>query len=169
MTNQKPRINQDEKLIEGYRGALVYSQEQVYKIITMTVTVLEGERSRVITNFYGLSAPEEPEHMPEVDLYHFPVADGTDIELTISSPAGETQAVLYTLLEDGIVEGPSSQIWLDIIESMSQGWSLLLPLDVEEAFYDALDYYKDQIPIWLAQFDLEPDTLLNDQADPSGK
>jgi hypothetical protein len=183
MTNQKPQTNQSERHIEGYRGALVYSQQQGYKLVTLAVTLYPGEQNQVTTSFYGHSTPEEPEHWLGVDLYQFLIAEGTDIELTVSTLTGETQAALYTMLPNGVVAGPSPQIWLDITESTQESWSMIplliestqeswsMPplLDVEEAFYDAITYYKNKIPEWLEsvqeRLDLETDVPLSAQAD----
>jgi hypothetical protein len=66
MTNQQVAINQCQKPIEGYRGALVYRQEYGYKLITMMIDLrTPDERSRVTSWTYDLDIPEEAEHLPE--------------------------------------------------------------------------------------------------------
>jgi hypothetical protein len=99
MGNQRVAINQSQKSIEGYQGVLIYRQAYGYKLITMIVDLhAPDERSRVTSWAYDLDIPEEAEHLPAgsllatVDLYHFLVMDGMEIELTIRSQAGEDTA-----------------------------------------------------------------------------
>lgn len=124
MTNQEPPIQRSERPGADYRGALVYRQEHGYKFITITISIRGlDEQSRVISRAYDLDVLEEAKHIPSgsplltaVDVYHFPVTDGTKIELAISSPAGEHQAH-YTVHADGVKEDSSSTLWLDIVRS----------------------------------------------------
>ncbi len=123
MANQGPQINQSEKPTKDYRGSLVYRQEYGYKLITMSISIRTfGEQSRVISHAYDLDVEEEVEHFPSlspfftaVDVYHFPVTDGTNIELIISSHGGEHQA-RYTV-HPTRVEEDSLYLWLDIVKS----------------------------------------------------
>ncbi len=51
MTNQQLAINQRQKPIEGYRGALIYRQEYGYKLITMMIDLrTPDERSNVTSH-----------------------------------------------------------------------------------------------------------------------
>jgi len=92
------------------------------------------ERSRVTSWAYDCDIPEEAEHLlagsslSAVDLYHFPAADGMEIELTIRSRAGEYTA-RYIADATGIEEH-SSFLWLDVMK-VRDGLreSLMLPLD----------------------------------------
>ncbi|SRR6266852_3673632 len=99
MTNQQGAVNQRQKSTEGYRGVLVYQQEQGYKLITIMIDLCTpDERSRVTSHDYDIDLPEEAEHLPAgsllaaVDLYHFPATDGMEIELIIRGQAGEDTA-----------------------------------------------------------------------------
>ncbi len=83
MINQKLR---------GYRGALVFRQEDGYILVTITVSVAPDETSQVISHANNLPVPEEAEHLPGVDLYHFAVSEGTQIQLAITSPRGKEEA-----------------------------------------------------------------------------
>ena len=50
MIYQQLAVNQGQKLVEGYRGALVYRQEYGYKLITMMIDLYTpDERSCVIS------------------------------------------------------------------------------------------------------------------------
>jgi hypothetical protein len=97
MPNQESPIKQSERPGADYRGALVYRQEYGFKFITMTVSLRNlDEQSRVVSRAHDLDILEEAEHIPSssplltaVDVYRFPVTDGTKIELTISSQEGE--------------------------------------------------------------------------------
>jgi len=51
MANQEPRINHSEKPIEGYKGALVDSQEEEQELVPKTINLLRGQQSQVNTNF----------------------------------------------------------------------------------------------------------------------
>lgn len=122
MANQQIAINQSQKPVEGYRGALVYRQEYGYKMITMLIDPYTlDERSSVSSRVYDLDIPEEVEHLPAgsplaaIDLYHFPATNGTEIELTIRNRAGEHKA-RYTVAADG-VEEHSSFLWLDVLKA----------------------------------------------------
>ncbi len=100
---------------EDYRGSLVYTQECGYKLVTMTVSVAPDEQSYVTSHAYNLPVSEEAEHLQAVDLYHFAVTDGTQIQLTLEMLAGRKEA-WYTVNQDSVmVECPS--IKLDIIRS----------------------------------------------------
>ncbi len=135
MINQQGAINQRQKPIERYRGALIYKQEYGYKLITMVIDLrTPDERSRVTSWTYDLDIPEEAEHLPAgsqlaaVDLYHFPATDGMEIELTIRSQAGEYIA-RYSVDATGIEEH-SSFLWLDVVKARDgPRKSLTLSLD----------------------------------------
>jgi hypothetical protein len=73
---------------EDYRGGFVYTQEYGYKTVTMTISVAPNEQSHVISHAHILPVTKEAEHLQGVDLYHFAVTDGTQIQLTIETPAG---------------------------------------------------------------------------------
>jgi hypothetical protein len=95
MTNQQVAINQCQKPIEGYRGALIYRQKYGYMLITMMIDLrTPDERSDVTSHVYDLDIPEEAEYLSAgsplaaIDLYHFPATDGMEIKLTIRSQAG---------------------------------------------------------------------------------
>ena len=122
MTNQQVAINQRQKPIEGYRGALVFRQEYGYKLITMMIDLrTPDERSRVTSWTYDLDIPEEAEHLPTgsplaaVDLYHFPAPDGMEIELTIRSHEGEYTA--RYIVNATCIEECSAFLWLDVIKA----------------------------------------------------
>ena len=90
MSNQEPGADQNEKPATGYRGALFYRQEYGYKLITMTIILyIPDEQSCVVSRVYDLDITEEAKYilatlpLAAVDVYHFPVTDGTDIKLTI--------------------------------------------------------------------------------------
>jgi hypothetical protein len=124
MPNQEPQITYGERPGADYRGALVYRQERGFKLITMTVSIRTlDEQSRVVSRSLDIDILEEAEHIPSgsqsltaVDVYHFPVTDGTKIELTISSQTGERQAH-YTVHSTGVEEDSPSPLWLDIVKS----------------------------------------------------
>src|SRR5260370_29105332 len=122
MTNQQVAINQRQKHIERCRGALIYKQEYGYKLITMMIDLrTPDERSRVTSWVYDFDILEEAEHLSAgsplaaVDLYRFPVTDGMEIDLTISSQEGEYTA--RNLVTATCVEEHSSFLWLDVIRA----------------------------------------------------
>jgi hypothetical protein len=136
MTNQEP---------DDYRGALVYTQEYGYKTVTMTVSVAPNEQSYVTSYAHNLPVSEEVEHLQGVDLYHFSATDGTQIQLTIETPADSKEA-WYTIGSDAIVMHQSS-IEMDIVHSDES-----VPFEythTQKALDDALTHYADQIPEWL--------------------
>ncbi len=138
MTNQQGAFNQSQKSIEGYRGALIYRQEYGYKLVTMMIDLrTPDERSRVTSPAYGLEILEEAERLSAgsplsaVDLYHFPAADGMEIELTIRSQAGEYTA-RYIVDATGIEER-SSFLWLDMMKARDDlRERKTLPLDQDD-------------------------------------
>ena len=122
MGNQQVAINQSQKPIEGYRGALIYRQEYGYMLITMMIDLrTPDERSNVTSHVYDLDIPEEAEHLPvgsplaAVDLYHFLATDGMEIELTIRGQRGAYTA-RYIVHATGIEER-SSFLWLDVMKA----------------------------------------------------
>jgi gamma-glutamylcyclotransferase (GGCT)/AIG2-like uncharacterized protein YtfP len=130
---------------EDYRGSLVYTQEYGYKLVTMTVSVAPNEQSHVISYAYNLPIAEEAEHLQGVDLYHFAVTDGTQIQLTIETPAGSKEA-WYTVHPEAIVAEPSP-IEVTLVRSDES-----VPFEyasTQEALNEALTHYADQIPNWL--------------------
>jgi hypothetical protein len=79
------------------------------------------EQSRVVSRFGEIDFVEEAKQIPAclpltaIDVYHFVVTDGAEIELTIRS--GEaTSAARFTVMPTGIEE-QISFLWLDIIAS----------------------------------------------------
>lgn len=157
MANRESQANWDEKRAEGYRGAFVYSQEDGYKLIAMQVHLFEGEHSHVMSHVYNFPFVEEAQHLPAqppfagIDLYRFPATDGTNIMLTVEGPETKHTAV-YSVRETAIDEH-AVFLRLGIVEwnGESKEFSLQLPAshDRQAAFDEALDYYKDQIPVWL--------------------
>jgi hypothetical protein len=140
--NELTAIYQEE---EDYRGGLVYTQEYGYKTVTMTVSIAPDEQSHVISHAYNLPVTEEAEHLQGVDLYHFAVTDGTQIQLTIEAPIGNKEA-WYTVRPDEIVAEPSP-IEVTIVCSDES-----IPFEyayTQEALNEALTHYADQIPNWL--------------------
>lgn len=122
MTHQQLAVNQGQKPVEGYRGALLYRQEYGYKLITMMIDLrTPDERSRVIGRVADLPLTEEAEHLPAglpltaIDLYHFPATDGMEIELTIRSKAGVQKA--YYTVDATSVEEHSSFLWVDVVKA----------------------------------------------------
>jgi hypothetical protein len=97
-----------------------------------------------LTNIYQ---EEEAEHLQSVDLYHFAVTDGTQIQLTLETPAGNKEA-WYTVCPDTIV-AEYSPLDMDIVrsdDSVSFEYA-----STQEALDEALTYYADQIPNWLSE------------------
>jgi hypothetical protein len=122
MTKQQGIINQSQKSIEGYRGALVYQQKDGYKLITMMVSLqVPNEQSIVTTCDCGFTFTEEVEHIPSgplraaVDLYQFAVTDGTEINLVLRSPWREDHARYLVSPTD--IREHSPFLWLDVIKS----------------------------------------------------
>ena len=141
--NQEPADVYQEP--EDYRGGLVYRQEYGYKMVTMTVSVAPDEHSYVISYAHALPLAEEIEHLQGVDLYHFAVSDGTQIQLTIETPAGNKEA-WYAVRPDAIVAEPSP-IEVTLVRSEES-----VPYEyahTQEALEEALTHYADQIPHWL--------------------
>lgn len=91
---------------KDYRGALIYRQENGYKMVTLTLSIAPGEQSRVTSYAHNLPVVEEAERLQAVDLYHFAVTDGTQLQLTIETPAGRKEA-WYTVQPREIVAEPS--------------------------------------------------------------
>jgi hypothetical protein len=130
---------------DDYRGTLVYRQEYGYKLVTMTISVARDEHSHVTSHAHNLPVSEEAEHLQGVDLYHSAVTDGTQIQLTIETPAASKEA-WYTVSPDAIVAQPSV-IEMDIVCSSES-----VPFDyayTQAALDEALTHYADQIPHWL--------------------
>jgi hypothetical protein len=129
MTDEKLRTNQNIKYLD-HRGGLVYRQEHGYKLITMMVWLrTPDEQSCVVSRVGDLDIIEEADHIPSdsplislyprleaIDVYHFAVADGTEIELTIKDQSGERQ-VRYTVQAPGVLEEDSPSFQLDIVRS----------------------------------------------------
>src|SRR5579884_4506872 len=130
-----------------YRGALIYTQLDGYKTVTMTISVAPNEQSHVTSHAYDLPVTEDAEHFLGVDCYHFAVTDGARIQLTIETSAGSKEA-WYTVLP-GDITPDHSLIEVDIIRSEE---STPVEYDyTQEAFDEVLTYYADQIPHWLNQ------------------
>jgi hypothetical protein len=138
MINQEP---------EDYRGSIVYTQEYGYKTVTITVSVTSDEQSHTTSHAYNVPLTEEAERLQGVDLYHFSVTDGTQIQLTIDTSTGSKEA-WYTVHPDTLV-AEHSPIEIDIIRSDGS-----IPFEyayTQEALNEALTHYNDQIPNWLDQ------------------
>jgi hypothetical protein len=161
----EPAGSHRNKNPEGYRGALIYTQEEGYKMVSMHVHLYEGERSRVMSHAYEVPLVHEAErlraHPPlaGIDVYSFPAPDNaTNILLTIESQEQRHSAV-YSVGEEGITE-LSPHLWLDIME---EGKTLdqqpHTPYSWEVAVDEAIDYYKDQIPVWLAEINQADTTV----------
>jgi hypothetical protein len=132
MTNQQGIINQSQKSIERYRGALVAQQKDGYKLITIIVGLLTpDEQSSVTTCDCGFTFTEEAKYIPlgsllvAVDLYHFAVTDGTEIELTVRGPLGEYRARHIVCPTDR--QEHSLFLWLDLVKSRQNGKTIRLP------------------------------------------
>jgi hypothetical protein len=148
MTDQEPA---------EYRGELIYSQEDGYKLITMTVGLYHGEESHVMSHVYNFPIQEEAEHLPAdsplagVDLYRFPAFDGTNIMLSVEGQEEKYTAV-YSVRETGIDEHTVSLL-LDIMEVHEAQRELAQePQTAQErqsTLDEVLQYYKDEIPGWL--------------------
>ncbi len=124
MTNQGLKRSQRTKLTARYRGGFICRQEYGYKLITMIVNLLTPEGQSIATTCdCGFTFTEEAKHIPlgppltAVDLYHFAVTDGTEIELIIQSPREEYQTYYIVSLTDTQEDAPF--LWLDIITSHS--------------------------------------------------
>jgi hypothetical protein len=120
MTNQGLKRSQRTKLTARYRGGFICRQEYGYKLITMIVNLLTPEEQSIVTTCdCGFTFTEEAKHIPlgsplaAVDLYHFAVTDGTEIELTIRSPQEEYQTHYIVSPTDTQEDAPF--LWLDII------------------------------------------------------
>ncbi len=113
--------NANQKSVD-YRGALFYSQEHGYKLITLMIDLrTPNEQSSVLSSLCDLDIIEEAEHIPAnlplvaIDIYHFSAIDGTEIELTIKCQSEEHTA-RYVIDATGVQEH-SCVIWLDIVKS----------------------------------------------------
>jgi hypothetical protein len=152
---------------EGYRGALLYTQEDGYKMVSMQVHLYEGEHSRVMSHSYEILREEEAEHLTAqpplggVDLYYFPATDSaTNILLTVESQE-ERHSAVYSVGEHGIDE-LSPYLWLDVMEEKTLDQEPQTPHDSEMAFDEAIEYYKDQIPSWLASQEPQLNTTISE-------
>src|SRR6266568_8791838 len=99
-----------EKLIAEYRGALIYRQEYGYKLLTLMIDLrTPDEQSCVVSRLGEIDLVEEAEQIPAclpltaIDVYHFAVTDGTEIELTIRSLEAMYTA-RFTVVPTGIEE-----------------------------------------------------------------
>jgi hypothetical protein len=132
MTNQGLKRSQRTKRTARYRGGFICRQKDGYKLITMMVSLLTSdEQSTVTTCDCGFTFTEEAMHIPlgsllvAVDLYHFAVTDGTEIELTIQSPQEEYQTHYIVSSTDTQADAPF--LWLDIITSRRSDETIRLP------------------------------------------
>ena len=132
MTSQGLKRSQRTKLTARYRGGFICRQEDGYKLITMIVNLLTpDEQSAVTTCDCGFTFAEEAKHIPlgsplaAVDLYHFAVTDGTEIELTIRSPREEYQT--HYIVSPTDTREAVSFLWLDIIQSHCSNKTTRLP------------------------------------------
>ncbi len=132
---------------EDYRGTLIYTQEDGYKLVTMTISVAANEQSYITSIAEDIPVREEAEHLIGVDMYHFAVTEGTGIQLTIDRPAG-TQEGQYIVRHDAITL-TSSHFWTDVVSS--GGDVEVDPLTFQEILDDALSYYanliRDTLPV----------------------
>ena len=83
--------------------------------MTITVSVAPDEQSHITSHAYNVPLTEEAEHLQGIDLYHFSVTDGTQIQLTIDTSTGSQEA-WYTVHPDTLV-ADHSPIEMDIIRS----------------------------------------------------
>ncbi len=125
---------------EDYRGTLIYTQEDGYKLVTMTISIAANEQSHITSIAEDIPVQEEAEHLTGVDLYHFAVTDGTCIQLLIDTPVG-TQEAHYSVHHTTITL-TSSHFWTDIFPSDDVE---IDPLTSQEILDDALSYYADLI------------------------
>lgn len=132
MTNQGLKKSQRTKLTARYRGGFICRQEYGYKLITMIVNLLTpGEQSTVTTCDCGFTFTEEAKHISfgsllmTVDLYHFAVTDGTEIELTVRGPQGQYRARYIVCPADRREHSPF--LWLDLVKSRQDGKTIRLP------------------------------------------
>jgi hypothetical protein len=79
------------------------------------------EQSSVVSRLGEIDLAEEAKHiaaslpLAAIDVYYFPTADGTEIELTIRGQEA-TYIVRYIVMPTGIKEC-SSFLWLDLVAS----------------------------------------------------
>src|SRR5579885_3048843 len=92
MGHQQFKVNQGQKPVEGYRGVLIYKQEYGYKLLTIMIDLCTpDEQSRVVSHFGEIDLVENANEIPAclpltaIDVYHFAVTDGAEIELTIKN------------------------------------------------------------------------------------
>ena len=143
MIIQKPISTSQEP--EDYRGALVYLQEQEYKLVIISVTVTPDERIYVISHVDDLPLAEEAVRFQDFDSYFFRIPNEARLHLIIESPAGRKEA-WYTLTLHNVIAHPSP-LTLDITGgdgSIPPEWAYS-----QEAFEEALRYFADEIPAWL--------------------
>jgi hypothetical protein len=122
MAHQQFKVNQDQKSVEGYRGALIYRQEYGYKLLTIMIDLrAPDEQSRVVSHFGEIDLVENANQIPAclpltaLDVSHFAVTDGAEIEVTIKN-RGTMSTARYSVLPTGIEEC-SSFLWLDMVAS----------------------------------------------------
>jgi hypothetical protein len=132
MTNQGLRRSQRSKPTARYWGGFICRQEYGYKLITMIVNLLTSDEQSIVTTCdCGFTFTEEAKHIPlgsplaAVDLYHFAVTDGTEIQLTIRGPQGECHARYIVCPAD--IREHSSFLWLDLVKSHQNGKTIRLP------------------------------------------
>jgi hypothetical protein len=127
---------------EDYRGTLIYTQEYGYKLVTIAISIAPDEQSYVTSLAHNLLLAEEAEHLPEGNLYHFAVTDGTLLQLAIETPAGSSEEAWYTIAPDEVIVHCSS-FRLDIVclgESAPFEYAC-----TQEALNEASMHYADQI------------------------
>ena len=112
MINQELQVNLNEQPL--YRGMLIYRKEYGYSLLTLIVDLYTPtEQSSVTSSLGAIDLVEESDCLPSclplaaVDIYHFAVAEGTEITVTITNRVEEHQA-RYTIQANGIEEHPSS-------------------------------------------------------------
>src|SRR5215467_2327832 len=108
ITTLNADVNHQEP--NDYRGALVYRQEDGYKMVTMTVSVGPNEQSHVTSHAYNLPVSEEVEHLQKTDVYSFPATDGTRIQLTIDTTKG-TEEAWYSVNRDDVLADDSPLLY----------------------------------------------------------
>jgi hypothetical protein len=132
MTNQGLRRSQRSKPAARYRGGFICRQKYEFKLITMIVSLLTSDEQSIVTTCdCGFTFTEEAKHIllgspwAAVDLYHFAVTDGTEIELMVRGPQGEYRARYIVSPTDRQEHAPF--LWLDLVKSHQNEKTIRLP------------------------------------------
>lgn len=84
-------------------------------IITIMVSVAQGEHSQIITHAYNLPITEDAEHLAGLDVYHFATSFNTLIQLAIVSQTGAKKA--WYIVTQRTVFSFVSSLSIDIVRS----------------------------------------------------